>query len=176
MLAEADAALAESKRQGRGATTVFEPEIHDRMITRLEQENDLRRALRDDELTLHYQPTFALDGSGIVGVEALVRWQHRFDGLLAPAEFVPLAEEAGLIVQLGAWVLDRAVAQAAAWASDGVIEPSFLLAVNVSAGQLAASGFTDLVHDVLHRHRWARGEPGARAHRDEPDDRLRSGE
>ncbi len=154
LLAEADAALAESKQRGRGATTVFEPEIHDRIITRLEQENDLRRALRDDELTLHYQPTFALDGSGVVGVEALVRWQHRLDGLLLPAAFVPLAEDAGLIEQLGSWVLDRAVAQAAAWARDGVVDPSFMLAVNVSAGQLAASGFTELVRDVLKRHEW----------------------
>ena len=83
-----------------------------------------------------------------------MRWQHRFDGLLLPAAFVPLAEDAGLIEQLGGWVLEHAVAQAAAWARDGVIGPAFMLAVNVSAGQLVASGFTELVRDVLDRHEW----------------------
>ena len=154
MLAEADAALAESKRRGRGETTVFEPAIHDRLITRLERENDLRRALREDELRVHYQPTYALDDNTVVGVEALVRWQHRSDGLLLPAAFVPLAEEAGLIKPLGAWVLDQAVAQAATWVTEGIVDHPFLLAVNVAAGQLAAPGFTDLVQDVLRRYRW----------------------
>jgi diguanylate cyclase (GGDEF)-like protein len=154
LLAEADAALAESKQRGRGETTVFEPAIHDRIITRLERENDLRRALREDELRLHYQPTYALAGNAVIGVEALVRWQHRTDGLLLPAAFVPLAEEAGLIKDLGAWVLERAVAQAVAWVTEGVVDHPFLLAVNVAAGQLAAPGFTDLVGDVLRRRRW----------------------
>jgi diguanylate cyclase (GGDEF)-like protein len=154
LLAEADAALAESKQRGRGSTTVFEPEVHERIIKRLEQENDLRRALHNEELVLHYQPTYALDGGGIVGVEALVRWNHPTDGLLHPHAFVPLAAEAGLTEPLGAWVLEQAVAQASAWAVTGVVDHSFLLAVNVAAGQIAAPGFTDLVRDVLKRHEW----------------------
>jgi diguanylate cyclase (GGDEF)-like protein len=154
LLAEADAALAESKQRGRSSITVFEPAIHDRIITRLERENELRRALRNDELTLHYQPTYELRSGAVVGVEALVRWRHRTDGLLAPAAFVPLAEEAGLIEDLGAWVLDQAVARAAGWVREGVVAPPFTVAVNVAAGQIASPGFTELVNLVLRRYRW----------------------
>jgi diguanylate cyclase (GGDEF)-like protein len=160
LLAEADAALTESKQRGRGSTTVFEPEIHDRLLSRLQLEDDLRRAIRDDELTLHYQPTYDLGAGGdadpaeVVGVEALVRWPHRTDGLLLPGAFVPLAEDAGLIEALGAWVLERAVAQAAEWVADGVVGQPFLVAVNVAAGQLAAPGLTELVQDVLARYDW----------------------
>ena len=154
LLAEADAALVESKQRGRGSTTVFEPTVHDRIITRLERENELRRALRGDELSLHYQPTYDLGSGNVIGVEALARWHHRTDGLLLPATFVPLAEEAGLVEELGAWVLDRAVAQASEWVEHHVVAHPFMLGVNVAPGQIASAGFADRVSDVLRRYGW----------------------
>jgi diguanylate cyclase (GGDEF)-like protein len=154
LLAEVDAALAESKQLGRGVTTVFEPEIQQRIVTRLEREHDLRHALAHDELTLHYQPTVALATGEVVGVEALVRWVHPDEGVLTPESFVPHAEEAGLAAELGEWVLSHAVAQAAAWLADGVVDHPFLVAVNVAASQIASPGFADLVDDVLRRYGW----------------------
>jgi diguanylate cyclase (GGDEF)-like protein len=154
LMAEADAALAESKRRGRGETTVFAPEIQDRLITRLQAENELRRALRHDELVLHYQPKFDLRTNEVVGVEALARWLHPRDGALPPETFVPLAEEAGLIEALGTWALGRAVQDVAAWFEAGDIRHPFALSVNVSAGQLAAGDFASEVQSVLRRWHW----------------------
>jgi predicted signal transduction protein with EAL and GGDEF domain len=154
LMAEADAALAESKQRGRGETTVFTPEIQDRLITRLQNENELRRALRNDELILHYQPKFDLRTNEVVGVEALVRWDHPRDGLLGPAAFVPLAEEAGLIETLGSWVLNRAIEQASAWLEAGDVAHPLALSVNVSAGQLAAGEFASDVQAALRQWKW----------------------
>jgi diguanylate cyclase (GGDEF)-like protein/PAS domain S-box-containing protein len=154
LMAEADAALAESKQRGLGETTVFTPEIQDRLITRLQNENELRRALREDELVLHYQPKFDLRTDAVVGVEALARWRHPREGLLLPATFIPLAEEAGLIETLGAWVLRTAVEQARAWLDAGDLQHPFALSVNVSAGQLAGGDFAADVQKVLQRSRW----------------------
>jgi diguanylate cyclase (GGDEF)-like protein/PAS domain S-box-containing protein len=154
LMAEADAALAESKQRGRGETTVFTPEIQDRLITRLQNENELRRALRNDELVLHYQPKFDLRTNKVVGVEALARWIHPRDGLLTPAAFVPLAEEAGLIETLGGWVLRQAVQQAATWLAAGDIHHPFAISVNVSAGQLAAGDFAGDVQSVVNHWAW----------------------
>ena len=115
LLADADAAMYLAKERGRARYEVFDPSLHRRSGGRLTTEHALRRALRDHELRLVYQPAFDLYSRRVVGVEALVRWKHPERGLVDPAEFVPLAEETGLILPLGAWVLGEACTVASRW-------------------------------------------------------------
>ncbi len=115
---------------------------------------ELQRALRDAELRLHFQPVIALQDGSLAGVEALVRWQHPSRGLLAPSEFIPLAEESGLIVDVGAWVLREACTQMATWYAGG---HSFGIGVNLSPRQMAGDGLLELVSGVL-RETGARGD------------------
>jgi hypothetical protein len=103
---------------------------------RLETENALHRALERDELRIYYQPIIELPGATCSGAEALVRWQHPDRGLVAPDAFIDLAEETGLIVPIGAWVLEEACRQLVAWRTEGVVSPTFSMAINLSARQL----------------------------------------
>lgn len=130
----ADAALHQAKGQGRGSLCFFSPEMTSRARERLTLEAELRRALEQDELVLHYQPQVDLVNGQIVGIEALVRWQHPLRGLVPPSEFIPLAEESGLVVRLGDWVLRTVCRQIQDWAKQGLAETR--IAVNVSAVQL----------------------------------------
>ncbi|MDD5329826.1 MAG: EAL domain-containing protein [Sulfuricella sp.] len=131
----ADMAMYAAKAAGRNTYRFFRQEMLDRTSQRLELEMDLRRAIALHELELHYQPKVALVSLGAPpGVEALVRWRHPMRGMLPPGDFIPLAEECGLIVELGAWVLNEACRQAAEWQSRGL---ETRIAVNVSARQLA---------------------------------------
>ncbi|MEW6764293.1 MAG: EAL domain-containing protein [Pseudomonadota bacterium] len=114
---------------------------------RLNLEAHLRRALEHEEFVLHYQPQIEIDTGRVVGVEALVRWNSAERGMVPPNEFIPLAEESGLIVPLGEWVLRTACAQAAAWRAMGL--PPLCMAVNLSARQLDGDGLERLVADVL---------------------------
>jgi EAL domain-containing protein (putative c-di-GMP-specific phosphodiesterase class I) len=130
----ADAALYHAKDGGRGTWRFYESTLGERAATRLRVENELRGALARSELVLHWHPV--LRGRGeIVGAEALVRWQHPERGLLMPEEFVPLAEECGLIRAVGEWTLERALSQAGAWHASLPGRPWF--AINVSAPELA---------------------------------------
>ena len=124
------------------------------MLDRLHFENDLRDALDHGELTLSYQPTVSLESGRVIGVEALLRWTHPERGEVGPSQFVPVAEESGLIVPLGAWVLNEAIGQAATWLHDVPDHPHFLLSVNLSPRQLAAPGLVPLVRGLLERHGW----------------------
>ena len=138
----ADAALRQAKAQGRGTLCFFSPEMTSRARQRLGMEVELRQALDRQELCLHYQPQVDLISGEIVGLEALVRWQHPERGLVSPGEFIPLAEESGLVVPLGDWVLRETCRQIKAWSAAGLTPR--LTAVNVSAvqlgrGQLASS-------------------------------------
>ena len=114
-------------------------------IDPLATEQALRLAIRRGELCLHYQPEVDLETSRIVAVEALVRWQHPERGLVPPGEFIPVAEQSGLIVPLGEWVLGEACRQLAAWRRAGAIAHDVRVAVNVSARQLAYMA-TQIVH------------------------------
>ena len=119
LLRKADLAMYEAKRRGKSRHVVYEVAMGTQVGTRLKLENDLRRALSREEFELYYQPKVSLTDGRVVGVEALLRWHHPERGLVSPAEFIPLAEETGLIVAIGRWVLRRACEQAHEWRSEG---------------------------------------------------------
>jgi EAL domain-containing protein (putative c-di-GMP-specific phosphodiesterase class I) len=119
-----------------------------RVIDRLRRENELRQSIQRDELRLVYQPIVAVADQRILGIEALVRWQHPEQGLISPAEFIPLAEETGLIVPIGAWVIETACRQAAEWESTHPGECPWV-SVNLSARQLADAGLPSAISRAL---------------------------
>jgi diguanylate cyclase (GGDEF)-like protein/PAS domain S-box-containing protein len=144
LLRNADAAMYGAKSEGKGRYRLYEPDMHSAAVARLELEADLRRAIDGNEFVLHYQPVASLSTGNVASLEALVRWQHPDRGLIPPDEFIPLAEENGLIIDIGRWVLREACRQARLWQNTFPDVP-FTIAVNVSARQLADPG---LVHDV----------------------------
>jgi EAL domain-containing protein (putative c-di-GMP-specific phosphodiesterase class I) len=147
LMRHADTAMYHAKQVGRNNVQFFLPAMNEAAQQRLQLEYDLRQALERGELVLHYQPQIDLRSGGIVGFEALIRWRHPQRGMVAPSEFVPVAEEAGLIGPLGAWVLRAACAQASAWHRDG--HAGLQVAVNCSAKQFQEAGFVELVNGIL---------------------------
>jgi len=143
LLKNADMALYGAKGDGRGTYRFFEPEMDAKMKTRRELEMDLRGALVNAEFELYYQPLVNLKTNEITTFEALVRWNHPVRGLISPADFIPVAEETGLIIQLGEWVLRRACQETAQW--PGHIK----VAVNLSPSQLKSRNLTQLVVSAL---------------------------
>jgi diguanylate cyclase (GGDEF)-like protein/PAS domain S-box-containing protein len=149
LMRNADVAMYMAKEKGKGRYQVFEPEMHDTALRRLELKADLQRALEHDEFILHYQPVIELDSGRITGVEALIRWIHPDRGIVQPLEFIPLAEETGLIVPIGRWVLREACRYAVELQGEFPMEPAFHMAVNLSARQLARPEIVDEVRDIL---------------------------
>lgn len=147
LLRNADTALYRAKTQGRNRIQFYTASMNTRAVERLTLEQDLRRALRRGELQLYYQPQVSLESNRVTGVEALLRWHHPRRGMVPPAKFIPLAEETGLIVPIGEWVLKRACAQARAWQDAGL--PVTRIAVNLSARQLMQKGLADTVARIL---------------------------
>jgi EAL domain-containing protein (putative c-di-GMP-specific phosphodiesterase class I) len=143
----ADAALHQAKAQGRGVLRFFSPELSNRARSRLTLEADLRQAIERQELVLHYQPQIDLQSGRIVGLEALVRWNHPVRGMVPPGEFIAFAEESGLVVRMGDWVLQEAARQIRAWSEAGLAPPQ--VAVNVSAVQLSRGHLVDAVQHCL---------------------------
>ena len=142
-----DAALHQAKLQGRGLLRFFSPEMTTLAKARLALEADLRRAIKENELRLFYQPQIDLVNGQIVGFEALVRWQHPSRGMIPPSSFIPLAEECGLIIPLGEWVLKTACYQIKTWS---LSRPAFgQIAVNVSAVQLGRGNFAAMVKTII---------------------------
>jgi len=149
LVRQADAAMYRAKHR-RSGIELFEPAMHDEALSELKTEHELREGLERGELMLAYQPQVALVGRGrIVGAEVLVRWCHPARGILGPAEFIPLAEETGLIVPIGRWVLEEACRQLAAWRAAGEVPDDFSLSVNLSLRQLARSDLLDTVSEAL---------------------------
>lgn len=146
LLKHADVAMYCAKDQGRNAYHYFKPEMDVHALERLMLENALRRAIERDELVLYYQPQVAADDGRVIGCEALVRWQHPEFGLLLPAQFITVAQESGLIMPLGNWVLACACRQLAAWQAEG---RDLLMAVNISALQFRQADFVDSVCQIL---------------------------
>jgi EAL domain-containing protein (putative c-di-GMP-specific phosphodiesterase class I) len=148
LVRDADAAMYAAKSAGTGSWRVFEPAMHDAVVARLEIEGELRGAVERNELVLHYQPIIALSSGAVVGYEALLRWQHPVRGLVAPGEFVAIAEDNGMIVPIGRWVLEESCRSAAAWppSAEG---HALDLSVNLSARQLFDTGLVDTVAGIL---------------------------
>ena len=149
LLRDADAAMYRAKERGRGHYEMFDDAMRARVVGRLRTENELRRALAEDEFVVHYQPYYSLDDQTIAGVEALVRWRHPERGLLLPGEFIPVAEESGLIVPLGAVVMRQACQDASHWREVCSEASELRLTVNLSARQAAQPGLVDLVETTL---------------------------
>ncbi|MFY9588008.1 MAG: EAL domain-containing protein [Actinomycetota bacterium] len=150
LVRNADIAMYAAKRAGKGRFAIFEPSMHRAVLESAELANDLASALSSDELRLAYQPVFHLDGDQIAGFEALVRWEHPRLGLLPPSRFISVAEETGLMVPIGRWVLESACLQAREWDRFSSQAPRYIT-VNVAAGQLAEPAFVDHVLEALRR-------------------------
>ncbi len=147
LLANADTALYRAKHLGRNSYQFFTPDMHEAALRRLKHEVELRKALTRGELVLHYQPLFDLLNGRLMGLEALLRWHSRVFGLVPPTEFIPLAEETGLIIPIGEWVLREACRQAVHWR--GIYGAEFHMAVNLSARQFTVANLASTVGRIL---------------------------
>uniref|UniRef100_UPI0038CC140A EAL domain-containing protein n=1 Tax=Marinimicrobium alkaliphilum TaxID=2202654 RepID=UPI0038CC140A len=149
LLRNADAAMYVAKELGRNRYQFYAPEMNMRALDRLTLESDLHRAVERHELFLMYQPQLSLNTGEVLGLEALVRWQHPSRGLIPPDQFIPIAEDCGLIIPIGNWVLETACTQHARWVSQGLTKGS--IAVNISAHQFRQADFCDRISEVLSR-------------------------
>jgi diguanylate cyclase (GGDEF)-like protein/PAS domain S-box-containing protein len=147
LLKNADTAMYHAKEQGKDNWQLYTSELHVNTSERLALEHNLRSALERKELVVHYQPQVDVSTGGVVGVEALVRWQHREKGLIYPNEFISLAEDTGLIVPIGEWVLRTACAQNKAWQDAGL--PKVHVSVNLSTRQFQQKNLVEMVDEVL---------------------------
>ena len=149
LIRNADLALYAAKRQGRDRYQVFDQSMHKVAVQQVSLEEDLRRAVESKAFTLHYQPVVDLPTQTIIGVEALLRWQHPTRGLVLPAEFIPVAEDTGLIVPIGRWVLREACRQVHLWQADSPEPLPVRIGVNISVKQLEDPGFVADVAQAL---------------------------
>ena len=149
LLRNADTAMYRAKGAGRARHQVFDATMHQRAVKMLELETDLWRALERDELRLHYQPIIDLATGHICGFEALVRWQHPERGLVSPGDFIPIAEESGLIVPIGWWVLDEACRQARLWQTQFPRPEPLWMSINLSSKQLSQSDMIERVRRAV---------------------------
>jgi diguanylate cyclase (GGDEF)-like protein/PAS domain S-box-containing protein len=149
LLRNADVAMYMAKEAGKGRYQVFEPAMHDTALKRLELKADLQRAVDNSEFILHYQPVIELETGRIEGLEALLRWQHPQRGMVPPLDFIPLAEETGLIVPIGRWVLREACTRAVELQTRYAVEPPLHMAVNLSARQLQRPEIVGEVAEIL---------------------------
>jgi diguanylate cyclase (GGDEF)-like protein/PAS domain S-box-containing protein len=154
MLREADLALYAVKNSGKGTFRFYEPELHEAVLTRFERRAALETAIDGGELRLHYQPIVRLKDGAVVGMEALVRWQHPTEGLVPPLEFIPIAEQSGFIIPLGAWVLNQACSDLSRWRQSWPVAwgSAAHVNVNVSPRQLQSADFLDTVESALTEH------------------------
>ena len=149
VLSEADAAMYRAKSGGKGRTELFDDGMRARLADRIAVEAALRRALGRDELRVHYQPILSIERERVVGVEALLRWEHPVQGLLEPEAFMQVAESSGLIVPIGEWVLEQACRQAALWRDAAPSRDPVRMSVNLSARQVARSDVAGSVERIL---------------------------
>jgi len=149
LLRNADVAMYTAKGSGKNRVSVFEPTMHAAIVERHALSAELSRSLGRGELAVYFQPIVALHSSRITGFEALVRWRHPTRGLVSPADFIPLAEETGVIRALGRYVLEEACTQAARWQQMDPGSEPLTIAVNLSAQQLQEPGFIDDLHGIL---------------------------
>ena len=148
MLRDADTAMYRAKARGRARCELFDAEMRTKVLERLTLEEDLRRALENNELVAYYQPKVSLTTGRVVGFEALARWQDPVRGLRLPSEFIPLAEETGLIVPIGRWILREACQQTQRW-HQCYPHQALTISVNVSLNQFKQPGLVEEVTDIL---------------------------
>jgi diguanylate cyclase (GGDEF)-like protein/PAS domain S-box-containing protein len=148
LMRNADLAMHHAKATGGGVFSGYHPRLREGLVDRLELESDLRAALENGDLRLHYQPTVDLATSQVIGFEALARWPHPTRGMINPLDFIPIAEATGLIVPLGRWVLHEACRQAVAWGADSDGHPP-KMSVNVSVRQFDRADLSEMVATVL---------------------------
>jgi EAL domain-containing protein (putative c-di-GMP-specific phosphodiesterase class I) len=153
LLKNAGAALYRAKKSGGANYQFFTADMHELAARRLALETNLRRAIQNEEFLLHYQPRVSVDSLAITGVEALVRWQHPQLGLVSPSEFIPLAEDTGLILPIGEWVLRKACEQNRRWQQEGFAP--IRMAVNISARQFHDQDLSETVIRILHESQLA---------------------
>jgi EAL domain-containing protein (putative c-di-GMP-specific phosphodiesterase class I) len=150
MIRNADAAMYQAKGAGRNAYQFYTSDLNQRALETLSMEYALRRAIERQEFALHYQPQVDISSGCVVGAEALIRWNHPDLGLVMPGKFIPIAEERGLIVPIGSWVIEEAARQAAAW--QNAWTTTIPIAVNVSAVQFRHKDFVEQVANTVRKH------------------------
>ncbi|HWN98165.1 MAG TPA: EAL domain-containing protein [Blastocatellia bacterium] len=149
ILRNADTAMYRAKDRGRACYELFEKGMHARAVALMHLETDLRRALGREEFRLHYQPIISIETWRISGFEALLRWQHPEHGIISPLTFIPLAEETGLIIPIGQWVLREACRQARAWQEQFPSDPPLSISVNLSGKQFLQSDLIERIEEIL---------------------------
>jgi diguanylate cyclase (GGDEF)-like protein len=149
ILRDADIAMYRAKENGKARYELFDHGMHARAVSRLQLESDLRQAIENREFCVYYQPIVSLQTGRLAGFEALVRWNHPRRGLVSPADFIPVAEETGLIVPIGEWVLNEACAHVRQWQIDSPSHRALSLSVNLSARQVAQPDLLDRIKDAL---------------------------
>ena len=152
VLWDADTALSQAEQSGKARYAVFEPGMRERVIARMALEGELQQAVKEQDFVLHYQPKVSLRSRELVGFEALIRWNHPQRGLIAPGEFISVAEETGLIVPLGDWVLEEVCCQVSAWQREIPQAKSMIISANLSSQQLIQESLVDHVKRCLHKH------------------------
>ncbi len=149
LLRDADTAMYKAKERGRSCHAVFDPSMHTHALWLLQIENDLRRAISRQELVIYYQPIVSLETNCLEGVEALVRWQHPEQGLVSPADFIPMAEETGIIIALDQWVLKNACCQLRYWQQQFPAFSHLTLSVNLSGHHFFQMDFLEQIDQIL---------------------------
>jgi diguanylate cyclase (GGDEF)-like protein len=151
ILRDADTAMYRAKDAGKACYELFDLEMHSRAVIRMRLESDLRRALERNEFRVFYQPIVSVETGRLAGFEALVRWQHPERGLVAPSDFIPVAEETGLIAPLGSWILENACRQMQEWHQQHPANRTLTMSVNLSSKQLIQSGLVQEVKEILEK-------------------------
>jgi len=151
LLRDADAAMYRAKERGRARYEIFDDAMRSRLLGRVQDEQELRQAIAEAQLTVHYQPIVSVADGHPVAVEALMRWHHPVRGLIPPGDFIPLAEESGLIVEMGEWVLEQACRDASSWRGRDPAHTPLRIAVNLSARQLGDRTLVTRVAEILQR-------------------------
>ena len=150
LLQNADSAMYHAKEQGKNTYSFFNDDLQIKAAIQLQIESGLPRAIAENELVLHYQPQVELDSGRVVGLEALVRWQHPHDGMLFPGKFIPQAEKSRLIDRLGEWVADNAAAQIAQWLSAGLTPPK--VSINISPSQFLRGAALPMIEQIIDKY------------------------
>ena len=149
MLRDADTAMYRAKAQGKACYELFDKGMHTRAVYLLQMENDLRRALEREEFRVHYQPIVSLENGQLAGFEALIRWQHPEKGFISPVDFISLAEDTGLVIPLGMWVLKTACQQLARWQWQSPSNRHLFMSVNLSSKQTSQTDLVGEIREVL---------------------------